>query len=134
MSYQARLQRMAEKRLIHQKKINGTGNYIFENRTKSDLILPKPTNEGKKVVRSGERFTGDNYFFQCVPSLLSYVGEVDMEKKILLTEQPPVYTENGKVEYVSVNDEQKLVEQTTKEKAKSKLIVEPSDDSIFIAR
>lgn len=91
-----------------QKALSGSGKFVFENNTKGDLYLPKDRQDSarsgmnRRMVRKGERFVGDDYFMFMVKShelrLIEEVKEVVAEK--LITEQPPVVTHQGAVEYV----------------------------------
>ncbi len=82
----------------------GQGIYIYENNTKGDLFLPRPTSSGRRFVRKGEQFSGDNYYFAMLrTNELKLIREVapppDTTK--LLTEQPPVVTNEGTVEVIA---------------------------------
>jgi DNA-binding transcriptional regulator YhcF (GntR family) len=57
-----------------------------------------------------------------------------VKDEILLTEQPPVYTDNGQVEFVKASDEDLIEESQDKstKKAKKKLIVETPLESAEI--
>lgn len=85
--------------------MSGTGLYLFQNNTSGDLQLPKATASGRRNVRKGEQFEGDNYFFSMVKSHdLRYIQDLspkenNMEKKLIL-DQPPTITQEGTVEFV----------------------------------
>lgn len=85
--------------------LKGEGQYIFENNTKGDLYLPRPTQSGRRLVRKGEQFVGDNYYFGMLRSNeLKLVKElVSPQQQILMTEQPQVVTNQGPVEFVQTN-------------------------------
>lgn len=103
--------------------MSGDGQFIFENNTKGDLHLPRATKTGRKIVRKGEQFIGDSYYMQLVKSHelrfikeLIPVGVVNEDvivtsapDKKLITEQPPTFTNEGQVEYVT-GDQPKLNE------------------------
>ncbi len=55
----------------------GTGKFLFLNNTKGDFHLPRPTKEGKKIVRKDEQFIGDSYYFSLLKS-----GELRLVKEI----------------------------------------------------
>lgn len=115
--------------LAKKSRSTGHGRYLFQNLAKGDLLLPHLTADGRKSVGPGEIFEGNDEFFKMVPSSLSYVKEVSVEKKeVLLTEQPPVYTTQGQVEYALVKEGELEADK------KKKLLVEPNNDSIVIAR
>jgi hypothetical protein len=109
----------------------GEGQFIFENNTKGDLYLPRPTKSGRKRVGRGEQFIGDNYYFQMVPQELKYIKEViEMEK--LITEQPPVVTKDGTVEYVAKNPDKPLNENQPEDKKEDILLTEAPMEGIKI--
>lgn len=113
----------------------GTGRFLFKNRTKGEILLPKTGLDGKRRVHPNETFEGDSYFFHMVPRELIIVENLEKESamnkpQVLLTEQPPVYTSKGHVEYVQ--QEKVLVEQP--KKPEGKLIVEPANDSVIVVR
>src|ERR1700719_3309920 len=91
-----------ERQEIQKEKIrratDGSGLYIYENNTKGDLTLPKPTASGQRKVgvadgKGGGRFQGDSYFMSLVGSphnLLKFVEEIvpktedNMQQKLIL--------------------------------------------------
>jgi len=83
-------------------ELSGQGMYIFENNTKGDLYLPRPTHSGRRFVRKGEQFSGDNYYFAMLrTNELKLIREVAAAVPTkLLTEQPPTVTNEGTVEFV----------------------------------
>lgn len=99
-----------KRRLAHEKNfqkrqavIKGEGQYIFENNTRGDLILPHTTSAGRKLVEKGQQFIGDNYFFSMVRTgdlkLIREVTPPKVPQEQLLTEVPPTVTPVGPVEY-----------------------------------
>lgn len=56
----------------------GTGKFLFLNNTKGDFHLPRLTKEGKKIVRAGEQFIGDSYYFGLLKT-----GELRLVKEII---------------------------------------------------
>ena len=109
--YQKNVMR-AEKR---RDALQGKGLYVYRNNTSGDLFLPKPTKSGVSKVGLREEFQGDDYYMFMVKSnelhlmrviespqetaVLRESTEQPMEDK-LITEQPPVVTTEGTVEYV----------------------------------
>lgn len=89
--------REAQKAKLNQK---GEGLYIFENNTKGDLFLPRPTHTGRRFIPKGQQFLGDNYYFSMIPRELKLIKEVSPPQEKLITEQPPTVTNTGPVEYV----------------------------------
>jgi hypothetical protein len=161
--------------------MSGKGNYLFENNTKGDFHLPRPTSEGVRMVKFGGQFAGDDYYFSMlktgelklvrnlsdqpspeklfvyknynrdetklpeanrdgqwiIPPTGEFVGDSryfpllktgrlkllkEVEQQMpqpqkLLTEQPPVVSHQGHVEFVKV-DAQQLNEEEKKKKDK----------------
>jgi hypothetical protein len=117
----------------------GAGKYRFKNNTSGELDLPKMPLEGaRKIPKNGE-FLGDSYFLQMLKTndlkLVAIIEDKDapMADK-LITEQPPVVTDTGKVEFV-VNDpkKKKLNEQDGKgEKQPDVLLTEDPMGGVVI--
>jgi hypothetical protein len=93
----------------YRQETSGEGMYLFQNNTKGDLFLPRPTQSGRKMVRRGEQFVGDNYYFNMLRSNeLKLIKELASPEALresentnkLLTEQPPTITNEGTVEYI----------------------------------
>lgn len=135
--------------------------YMYQNITTFDVILPRATNSGRKIITGREKFVGGEWYKQ-VPELMCLneiftpetqeskkeenlasktpdavkpqesqplVGEATMpeKEKILLTEIPEIYKEEGKVEYVMKQDNEQVLqesEEDKKEAKKKKLIKE----------
>jgi hypothetical protein len=127
-SYSERAQRRNQQREWAKKAVAGTGRYLFENNSSGDLMLPKSSLCGRKTVAKNGRFEGDSYFFAMVKTgELKYIQEIEhMQNEVLLTEQPPVYTADGQVEYVLTADQQAFNEAKDKLKQPAKkLLTEP---------
>lgn len=84
--------------------LNGTGSYLFENITRSDLVLPKTSSDGKTVIPPGGKFRGDSYFCS-LHGQVSVISNLQEVTNSLITEQPPTVTSTGKVESF-LNDKQ----------------------------
>jgi hypothetical protein len=93
------------------KALHGEGLYLYENHTKADLTLPRPTPSGVRTVNAGQQFQGDNYYMQLVKTgelrlikeLLSPQQEKENEmvnEEKLVLDQPDRVTAKGKVEQV----------------------------------
>lgn len=107
-----RLQKKANRQLKLKETLQGEGLYVYENNTKGDLNLPKPTASGKKNLRVGEQFQGDNYFMRYVPTMLRYIRcivpaeqsaileENTVSEEKLILDQPERITSEGQVEHV----------------------------------
>ena len=91
--------------------LSGSGLYIYENNTDGFLSLPKPANNGLRVVPPRGRFHGDNYFMQLVKpplNLLRFIEEIKEEKIMpeqkLILDQPDTVTAKGTIEHVVDNN------------------------------
>jgi hypothetical protein len=93
--------------------LKGEGMYVFENNTKGDLYLPRPTQAGRRLVPKGAQFIGDNYYFAMLrTNELKLIKELQSpEQEKLLTEQPPTVTHQGTVEHVQQNPQVNIHEQ-----------------------
>ena len=117
-------ERHLEARVRAQAALQGVGLYEYRNRSKSDFLLPKPANDGRKSICAGGVFQSDSYFLRNVPSPLSIVrvidqglpeqtkGEVIMTEAViseekLILDQPDTVTSAGKVEQVVVGKKSK---------------------------
>jgi len=126
MKYSQRMNRH-ERRQVHAAKLasnmSGTGLYVYENNTDSDLKLPKAAKNGIRLVGPRKRFEGDSYFLRWVGAplnLLRLIEEVlpkmttqeiaeqiansenkekTMSEKLIL-DQPDTITNKGKVEHI----------------------------------
>lgn len=117
-----------------QESNKGEGMYVFENNTKGDLYLPRPTQSGRVVVPKGAQFIGDNYYFSMVRNhelrLIKELQSPNQNK--LLTEQPPTVTHQGAIEHVQ-NSQVNLHEQRGEVK-QDVLLTESPVDGIKIIR
>lgn len=118
----------------------GTGMYIFENNTNSELSLPKPTASGMRKVGPKGRFQGDSYFKQWMKPPLNLLklietitpdncealtlNEGNMQKLIL--DQPDTVTTAGKVEHV-IEDKNKKINENKKKEQEVLLTEDPLD-------
>lgn len=115
----------------------GAGKYLFKNNTSGELDLPKdPLVGSKKIPKNGE-FLGDSYFLQMLKTndlrLVRIIEDKDAPMEKLITEQPPVVTDAGKVEFV-INDpkKKKLNEEGDVEKKKQILLTEDPMGGVVI--
>jgi hypothetical protein len=93
--------------------------FVFKNRTLDNLYL----NDGKAIPVGGE-FTGNAQYLPMIQTgQLLLVSEVKAMEEKLITEQPPLITTEGQVEFVMRND--KLNEEDAKDKKKKKLNENP---------
>lgn len=77
------------------------GRFLYENNTKGDLILPQhPINKSSHTLKPRQRFEGDDYYMHMVPKELRYIEDLEKMSEKLITEQPPMITTEGKVEFV----------------------------------
>jgi hypothetical protein len=107
-----RLQRFAHRQEQLEKRLASDGRRIkYRNNTPGDLGLPKPAEDGRTAVGPEGEFIGDGYFLCMVPQCLIIVEDLNMKNENkLITEQPPVVTNEGRVEYVQQQKNQKLNE------------------------
>ena len=126
----------AEQKQNQEKKVAqalaGKGLYVYENKLKADLTLPKPTHSGLRQVKAGAKFQGDDYYLQMVKTgELKLIEVLDrgeppvMENKLIL-DQPEMVTTEGTVELVQKQNakKKKLKESVSNEKTDPVLLVE----------
>lgn len=113
----------------------GTGRFIYENNTKGDLMLPRPTAAGIRRVGYKMQFEGDDYYMSLVRShdlrLIKAIETPKQEQQVmdekLLTEQPDVVTTEGTVEFVKSDKSQvKLNENEPHKNAVSDVLINES--------
>lgn len=75
--------RKAQQLAKREKDLSGIGSYLFENNTKGDFHLPRPTKDGIRQVKKDAQFVGDSYYFSLVKS-----GELRLVRNLNETEQP----------------------------------------------
>jgi hypothetical protein len=111
----------------------GEGRYVFQNNTSGELELPKLPLEGiSKKIGKGAKFIGDSYFMQMVRTNdLKLIEEIKVEK--LITEQPPVVTTGGTVEFITPDTKkQKLTEEEDKNKKNVLLTEDPLGGVVIV--
>lgn len=119
-----------DRRARVEKKLAGTGVFLYENVTRGDLTLPKPTLGGKKVVKSKEQFQGDSYFMQFVKTsspLLKLVKKIEtkdntMQNKLIL-DQPEKVTAEGTVEHVVASSPTQTLKDSNENAAKKEVLL-----------
>lgn len=120
-----------EKNMLRAQKrkaaLSGKGLYVFRNNTSGDLLLPRPTKSGITRVSTNEEFQGDDYYMFMVRNnelrlvrqiespeqpakTLNETTEPNMADK-LITEQPPVVTNEGTVEFVEQKPKQQKLDE-----------------------
>jgi hypothetical protein len=131
-----------QRQLKLQDALKGEGVYVYENNTKGDLDLPKPTASGKKTLKVGEQFQGDNYYMRYVPTMLRYIRcivpagpqpaplpaaplneETIMNEQKLILDQPDRVTHKGKVEQVVPQPNQQLNEGQPKQQPTPEVLI-----------
>lgn len=93
--------------------MGGEGLYLYQNNTKADLTLPRPTHSGIRQLAPNAQFQGDNYFMQLVraghlrlikelqsPAQQRALNEAANMNDKLILDQPDRVTNQGKVEQV----------------------------------
>ena len=150
-----------ERRTINAEKLannmGGSGLYIYENNTNSDLKLPKPTASGVRVVGPRKRFQGDSYYLIWVGrplNLLRLIEEITpkkttqeiaeeiarrnspMNEQKLILDQPDTITSKGKIEHVVDNEHpvQPLNDSTASKPAVDFLLNENPLDGVAITK
>lgn len=109
--------------------LSGKGIYVFRNNTSGELFLPRATKSGITKVRRGEEFQGDDYYMFMVrvgelrlvrtiehPPSETINENTNMDNK-LITEQPPVVTNDGVVEFVEPAKGQKRLNESDPNKS-----------------
>jgi hypothetical protein len=117
-----------------QRAMSGEGIYVFKNNTSGELDLPKMPLQGPKKISKGGEFMGDSYFLQMLKTndlrLVRIIEDKDHMQK-LITEQPPIVTTDGNVEFV-VNDPKKKKLNEEQEKKKQVLLTEDPMGGVVI--
>lgn len=123
-----------QKLIQNQEKMKGYGMFIYENNTSGDIYLPRPTATGQRLVGRGKQFVGDSFYHNMIGRELKLIRtikeNVNESDNRLLTEQPPVVTEHGQVEFVQA----KKQFNEEKEVAKDILLTESPFDGVKIIR
>lgn len=138
------------KRQKREDSLKGSGEYLFVNNTRGELILPKkpiksPIPMQPCVIPMGQTFVGDSYFLNMMRSgeirLIETLKPADnertgiMEEKKLMLDQPNRFTNQGQTEHVVPDDKtvRPLIEnQPHKQPAKDALITEDPIDGVEI--
>lgn len=125
-----------KKNLINKKEYGGV--YVYENRTNSDVLLPKPTDSGVSILSPNERFEGNNYYLDLVRPPISLLKLVQvkqqykpenkerikpMSEEKLILDQPDVITNEGKVEQIVSSPQQELNETEGQEEQKPDVLL-----------
>lgn len=147
-----RLERAQQKKQALEYYQNGTGLYLFRNRSSfASLDLPKVSKDGKKWVQPNETWEGDSYYLSMVPKEAIMVRVIEEPKsneclnenkennkvdEKLILDQPDQVTNSGKVEH-SVDGELPLTEtkpQKEEKNNKEKLLTEDPLAGVTIIR
>lgn len=119
--------------------MNNSELHIFENHHTYDLMLPKPACKGLTTVKPKGVFIADKSFQEYVKvGMIRYIGpyeqkkEVIMEHKLIL-DQPPIVTNEGKVEHVTTSKKKVLTEGELDSKDQILLVESPSAGIKIIA-
>ena len=130
-----------EKILLRKEKLKeamrGEGRYIFQNNTSGELTLPKMPLEGKSLtVGVKQQFIGDSYFIQMVKTnelrLIEILEKEEPPMEKLITEQPPVVTDAGKVEFVTSDSKKKKLNETDVKKDDVLLTEDPMGGIVIV--
>ena len=127
--------------------LHGEGMYLFENNTKADLGLPRPTRSGIRSVGPKQQFQGDNYYMQMVKAghlrlikvlqtpeeeRAAELNEVNMKEQKLILDQPDTITEHGKIEHVVPNTPVRPMNEGGNQPQPDVLLNESPDDGFVI--
>jgi hypothetical protein len=69
----------------------GVTRHVFENNTLGELLLPRPTENGKRSLAPKEQFIGDDYYDSLVRT--GHLRKISTLHEQLLTEIPPAVKE-----------------------------------------
>lgn len=139
-----KLERTQQKKQIIDYYQQGTGLYLFKNKSNfASLELPKVSKDGKKWIQPNETWQGDSYFLSMVPKEAILVQtlveecpkkeEVKMKEELIL-DQPDQITKAGKVEH-EIEQELPLNETNPKtEENKQRLLTEDPLAGVTIIR
>lgn len=128
-----RMNRYAHRQELLEKKLAGDGKrFKYRNNTPGDLGLPKPAEDGRTGVSKGGEFIGDGYFLSMVPQCLVIVEDLNMKENKLITEQPPVVTNEGKVEYVQQQQKKQKFNENKPNKQEDTLLTEDPVGGVVI--
>lgn len=109
--------------------LNGTGLFLFKNKTNASLQLPKKSSDGKVWVEPNQTWRGDSFFLKMIPQEAVLVEtiespnqteETSMSEEKLILDQPDQITTEGKLEHIVSNEPVVISEETTKKKRKTK--------------
>lgn len=109
--------------------LNGTGLFLFKNKTNASLQLPKKSSDGKVWVEPNQTWQGDSFFLKMIPQEAVLVEtiespnqteEANMSEEKLILDQPDQITTEGKLEHIVSNEPVVISEETTKKKRKTK--------------
>ena len=127
--------------------LHGEGLYLFENNTKADLGLPRPTRSGIRSVGPKQQFQGDNYYMQMVKAghlrlikvlqtpeqeRAAELNEATMQEQKLILDQPDTITEQGKVEHVVPKTPVRPMNEAGNQPQPDVLLNESPDDGFVI--
>jgi hypothetical protein len=115
--------------------MNNTELHIYENHHTYDLMLPKPAYKNLTIIKPKSKFFADKSFQEYVKvGMIRYIGphkpEVIVEHKLIL-DQPPIVTNEGKVEHVAAG-KKKILKESEGEKLDEVLLVESPSAGIKI--
>ncbi len=130
----SRMQRFEHRQELLRQRLAGDGKrYKYKNNTHSDLGLPKPAEDGRTAVGPEGEFIGDGYFLCMVPQCLLIVEDLNMKNENkLITEQPPVVTNEGRVEYVQQQTKQQKLNENKPGKQQDVLLNEDPVGGVVI--
>jgi len=115
--------------------------FLFENHHNYDLKLSRPAYKGLEMIKPRGQFLAEKDFFEFVKvGMIRFIGpykqkEVIVENKLIL-DQPPIVTNEGKVEHVAAgqNSKKKILKEGEQEHLDEVLLVESPCSNIKIIK
>jgi hypothetical protein len=115
--------------------MNNTELHMYENHHTYDLMLPKPAYKNLTIIKPKSKFFADKSFQEYVKvGMIRYIGPHKPEVIVELNhslDQPPIVTNEGKVEHVSAG-KKKILKEGEGEKLDEVLLVESPSAGIKI--
>jgi len=108
--------------------------FLYKNFNRDETRLHEPNRDGQYIIPPTGEFVGDSRFFPLLKTgRLKLIKEVESQMTTpekLITEQPPVITHMGQVEFVKNPDGEYLTEEQRKKKQQKLNALNPQLDFI----
>lgn len=112
------------------KSLQGKGLYLYKNNSRGTITLTKLAKDGRRDVKPGDTWEGDDYFMflvretpQDVIVLKVLERENTMPEEKLILDQPDQVTSEGTVEHVVKNPEQDINETFPQQSPKKDVLI-----------